>query len=69
MKAGQRFQGIEAIELISVIYTQISHLSFLPQHAICLYSYRNASMGFSFPAFRAGYKPASKPTTVQMMIP
>jgi len=33
------------------------------------YSYRKASMGLSFPALRAGYKPASSPTIVQMIIP
>jgi hypothetical protein len=34
-----------------------------------LYSYRSASMGLSLPAFRAGYKPAKRPTMVQMIIP
>ena len=32
------------------------------------YSYRKASIGFSLPAFNAGYKPASRPTIVQMII-
>lgn len=33
------------------------------------HSYLKASMGLSFPAFSAGYMPASNPTIVQIIIP
>ncbi len=42
----------------------IRHVDFL-----LIYSYRKASIGFNLPAFSAGYKPASKPTSVQIATP
>ena len=33
------------------------------------YSYRRASIGFSLPAFSAGYKPANSPTNAQIRMP